>query len=71
MSYQQLLITYSAADNANPMQVEFDLLSHDVAQRWAERLVTAQQHYPIDDPGRFYGFGSYEDQVNYCITNIN
>jgi len=70
MPYQKLLITYSS-DNVNPIQVEFDLLPHDVVQRWAERLITAQQQYPIDDPGRFYGFGSYEDQVNYCITEIN
>ena len=71
MPYQQLLITYSAADNSNPIQLEFDLLPHDVVQRWTERLVAAQQKYPIDDPGRFYGFGSYQDQVEYCITNIN
>jgi len=71
MPYQQLLITYSEADNSNPIQVEFDLLPHNIVQRWAERLVAAQKQYPIDDPGRFYGFGSFEDQVDYCITNIN
>ena len=72
MSYQQLLITYSTPDNKNSINLEFDLLLHNVSQKWAERLVTAQQHqYQIDDPGRFYGFGSYEDQVNYSISEIN
>jgi hypothetical protein len=71
MSYQHLSITYSTPNNENAFTAEFNLLPCDISQRWAERLVAAQQQYPIDDPGRFYGFGSYEDQVNYCITNIN
>jgi len=46
--------------------------------RWVERVQLAQKQYPIDDPGRFYGFGTIEEQklrsinlINDCIDAIN
>lgn len=71
--YKTLVIEYG--DDFMP--VEYQLRDYPVVQRWAERVVTAQQQYSIDDPERFYGFGTYEDQVadaleriNHCITLI-
>jgi hypothetical protein len=49
-----------------------------VTHKWIERVGQAQSQYHIDNPGRFYGFGSIEqqtlyalDQMNKCIDTIN
>jgi hypothetical protein len=46
--------------------------------KWCERVESAQKQYKIDDPGRFYGLGSVEEQkidavdrINNCVKIIN
>jgi hypothetical protein len=65
--YKALIIEYG--DDHFP--VEYQIRNTSVAQRWAERVVLAQQQYPIDNPDRFYGFGSVEDQVASALRQIN
>jgi hypothetical protein len=77
--YKNLLIEYAnPCDLNDTLTLEFRLRDHSFIHRWIERVQTAQAQYPIDDPARFYGFGTYEKQVedsisriNNCITTIN
>jgi hypothetical protein len=77
--YTTLLIEYANPFNLNDvLPVEFCLRNHAFVSRWIDRVTTAQQLYPIDDPSRFYGFGSIEyqqalalDSINHCIDTIN
>lgn len=76
MKYTKLLITYT--DGKDPFVVPFILRDNSVVPKWIERVETAQRQYPIDDPGRFYGFGTIEEQqqdslsrINHCIHVIN
>jgi hypothetical protein len=69
MTYKKLVIEYKGNDS---IAVEYRLLDHDVVQKWAERVITAQVFpYPIDDKGRFYGFGPLEQQIETAINAIN
>jgi hypothetical protein len=66
--YKTLVIEYGS--DCQP--VEYRLRDHPVVQRWAECVIRAQQQqYPIDDPDRFYGFGSRESQVEQALAHIN
>jgi hypothetical protein len=45
---------------------------------WIDQVLEAQKNYAIDDPSRFYGFGSLREQqqtavlkINHCIDIIN
>jgi hypothetical protein len=68
MKYKKLVIEYG---NDN-MPVEYNLLDYDIVQRWAERLLAAQNFpYPIDNPDRFYGFDPLDKQINDALTQIN
>jgi len=76
MKYTKLLITYT--DGKDPFVVPFILRDNPVVPKWIERVETAQRQYPIDDPGRFYGFGTIEEQrqdsldrINHCVHVIN
>lgn len=70
--YKNLLIEYADPhDLDDSISVSFRLRDHSFIHRWIERVETAQAQYPIDDPARFYGFGSYEDQVTDAINRIN
>ena len=71
MNYKQLLIEYSTPNLENSLEVEFKLLTNDIVQCWADRVVAAQKQYSIDDPGRFYGFGSLSEQIEFSIESIN
>ena len=51
--------------------VKFKLRDHHVVDKWVERLTSAQQKYQIDDPSRFYGFGSVEKQIQDALIRIN
>lgn len=64
-------------DLADSITIRFQLKQHSVAQRWVRQVLLAQQKYTIDDPERFYGFGTVEEQtqdaldrINHCITLI-
>jgi len=51
--------------------VQFRLRPTWITQRWVKKVLLAKQQYQIDDPTRFYGFGSYEEQVQDALDRIN
>ena len=68
-----LLIEYN-----NTFTLKYRLRNNAFVPRWVERVLKAQEQYPIDDPERFYGVGSIEKQqaqsiewINQCIDVIN
>jgi hypothetical protein len=75
----RLLIKYcDPFNNLDTITLEFKLRDHPVVGKWVDRVLLAQQQYEIDDPKRFYGFGSVEEQqtqalslINKCIDVIN
>lgn len=69
---EYLCIEYADPTNLkDTFIVDYKLRNNSVVPRWIERVLTAQQNYSIDDPSRFYGFGSYRDQVNDAMYRIN
>lgn len=79
LKYNRLLITYANPDDlADTVTLSYRLLENSVVPKWIECVELAQQQYTIDEPNRFYGFGSREEQVadaldriNRCINTIN
>jgi hypothetical protein len=70
--FTKLHIEYAdPADLHNTIVVQYHIRPTDIAQRWVNKVLLAKQQYPIDDPTRFYGFGSYESQVNDALDRIN
>jgi hypothetical protein len=75
----RLLIKYCDPHNhTDIVTLEYKLRDHPVVTKWVDRVMLAQQLYDIDDPDRFYGFGSIEQQqahsldlINKCIDVIN
>jgi hypothetical protein len=55
----------------NDLVVSYQLKDHEFAQLWANTLLEAQQLYHIDDPERFYGFRSFEEEQKYAVKKIN
>jgi len=76
---KHLLIEYCDPNNhADAITLTYKLREHPVVAKWVNRVNLAQEKYSIDDPARFYGFGSVEDQqaqalslINDCIDIIN
>lgn len=76
---QHLLIDYcNPSDHLDTVTLTYKLRDHAVTRKWVKRVRLAQASYAIDSPGRFYGFGSIEeqttsalDQINQCISVIN
>lgn len=58
-------------DHDDSLMIEYSLCDNPVAQRWVQKVILAQQDYSIDDPARFYGFGTYESQVSDALDRIN
>ena len=61
----------------NKFTLQFRVLDTPVAQLWLERMAL-RDRYLLDHPDRFYGFNSYQDEVdralaiiNNCISTIN
>lgn len=72
MKFKHLYITYvNPNDQLDTLVLKYKLRDHDVTEKWCERLETAQKQYTIDDPTRFYGFGSLEQQQADAISRIN
>lgn len=73
LKYQKLHITYAnPCEPADQITVDYSLRDTPITQKWINRVKLAQQlGYPIDDPGRFYGFGSVEEQCSSAINSIN
>jgi len=70
---KNLIIEYS-----DTFYLRFRLRDHAFVSRWVERVQKAQSQYSIDDPDRFYGFGTLQEQtdqslqlINKCIKTIN
>lgn len=68
-----LLIEYN-----NKFTLRYRLRDNAFVPRWVGRVLLAQRKYSIDNPDRFYGFGSIEQQqqesvkwINQCIDTIN
>lgn len=43
------------------LALEFEIFSDEISRLWLERM-SARHHWPLDDPGRFYGFGTPDQQ---------
>jgi hypothetical protein len=72
MNFKYLHITYCGADQNDVLEVKYRLRNTPITHKWVERVLRAQElGYPIDDPGRFYGFGSIEQQTNNALKDIN
>ena len=70
---KNLIIEYS-----DTFYLRFRLRPNAFVPRWVKRVQTAQEKYNIDDPTRFYGFGTIQEQtdqslqlINKCIETIN
>jgi hypothetical protein len=75
--YKSMLIEYGATPG-DSITLEYRLRSHPVVESWVNQVLLAQSQYSIDDPQRFYGFGSGKqqqqralDQINQCISDID
>jgi hypothetical protein len=54
------------------LTLDFQLRSTDLAQRWVKKVRAAQRlKYPIDQPDRFYGFGTLAEDTQHAIDHIN
>ncbi len=69
---------YLVIEYANPrtladsLRVRFKLLENDLVPLWVQAVCDAQNAgVPIDDPTRFYGFYSKQQEVATAITSIN
>lgn len=70
MRYTELHIEYSDPANAlDPLILQFKLNTFPIVEKWVDKIVESQEKYKIDDPKRFYAFGSNE--VNTAIERIN
>ena len=79
MDFKNLYIKY--CDPSNPLDtftLQYKLRDNPIVPKWCERIESAQTKYSIDDPRRFYGFGTIEEQsrdavirINSCIKIIN
>lgn len=58
-------------DLSNSIVLRYRLRDNPVVPRWVNKVLLAQQQYPIDDPARFYGFGSVEQQRQDALDRIN
>lgn len=73
ISYKKLQITYADPNNLeDAVQIDYKLRNTPVTAKWVERVCAAkEQGYQIDDPARFYGFGTLQDQQIKVLTEIN
>jgi hypothetical protein len=73
MSNRVLTIEYADPDDLSDVYlVEYSVLGHAVASRWVKKLQAAHTaSYAIDHPDRFYGFNSYQHQVQDALHRIN
>ena len=71
--FSQLQITYADPTNIDDeVKITFTLRKSTITYKWIERVLAAQHlGYQIDDPYRFYGFGSLEGQINSSLLSIN
>jgi hypothetical protein len=70
VQYKNLNIVYIDKDQQE-FSLDFKLRNYPIVDRWANKLLIANKKYKIDDPDRFGGFGSYDDQAQIAIEKIN
>jgi len=72
-NFTKLIIKYSDPNNLlDDITVNYKLRSSNISQKWVHRVMLAQQlGYQIDDPARFYGFGSLQAQKLAALETIN
>lgn len=51
------------------LTLQFKVLDHPVAKLWIDRMNMREQ-WPLDDPARFYGFGTQEQEENIALAKI-
>ena len=68
-----MILTVSLQD----LDLKFRVLNTPLAELWLDRMSQRQQ-YPLDDPKRFYGFNTREqdeqialEKINACISQIH
>jgi hypothetical protein len=72
MMFKNLYIAYSnPIDPLDCFTLEYRLRDNSVVPRWCQQIEQAQSKYSIDDPGRFYGFGSIQEQTKNAVKQIN
>ena len=61
----------------NRYRLEFEVASTPIAELWLERM-SYRHSWPMDNPDRFYGFNSFDDEVHralitmqQCIDTVN
>lgn len=70
--FTKLHIEYANPDDLQDfIVVQYRLRPTVITQRWVNKVLLAQQQYTIDDPHRFYGFGSYDAQVQDALDRVN
>ncbi len=70
--FTRLHIEYAnPADLSDTVVLDYRLRDNPVTARWVKKVLQAQEQYAIDDPGRFYGFGSLESQQQDALNRIN
>lgn len=69
---KHLAITYCSPINYNDeITLRYKLRNYPIVEKWIDRVGLAQAQYPIDNPGRFYGFGPVDQQIDSSIKEIN
>lgn len=54
------------------MTLDFALRPNNLSQRWVKKVRAAQRlKYSIDQPDRFYGFGTLAEDTQHAIDHIN
>ena len=68
-----LQITYANPnDLLDDVVLNYRLRNTPITHKWVERVYTAQKlGYPVNDPKRFYGFGTLEQQISIALTKMN
>jgi hypothetical protein len=72
MMFKNLYIAYSNSKNPlDTFTLQYRLRDNSIVPKWCQRVEQAQNKYTIDAPGRFYGFGSIQEQIKDAIEQIN
>lgn len=72
INYEYLNIEYSTPEHTLNHTLKFKLRNNSVVPKWVKKIIDAQfQGYQIDEPGRFYGFNSYEVEKQNAIVRVN
>lgn len=72
MDFKHLYISYcNPSDPSDSFTLQYKLRSNSVVPKWCQQVQQAQSSYSIDDPQRFYGFGSIEEQIKNAVDLIN